>query len=159
MYPSISAGDTVSTSAMLSKPAARPSGGRSALTSTSSASRSRITFAYSARFRRCSAGGSWVELTDRQTIERGLERRGEGLTRGWSRPGRTVGRHHPGPQLADDFLPHIRVPREHERVERVKGKPAALDPRVVATDAVLASRNAASGGDAIDVGLRGTGSA
>ena len=55
-YPSINAGDTVSTSAMLSNPAAESSGGNSALTSTSSESRSRTTLAYSVRFRRWSAG-------------------------------------------------------------------------------------------------------
>src|SRR6185436_12174643 len=52
----MSAGDTPSTSAMLSKPSAESSGGSSAAASTSSASRSRIAFAYSARLSRWIAG-------------------------------------------------------------------------------------------------------
>ena len=50
------AGRHPSTSAMLSNPAAASSGGSSALTSTSSAIRSRMTLVYSVRLRRCSAG-------------------------------------------------------------------------------------------------------
>jgi hypothetical protein len=56
MYPSISAGEMVSTSAMLSKPWLMSSVGSSGATSTSTASRSRTEFAYSVRFNRCSAG-------------------------------------------------------------------------------------------------------
>ena len=55
-YRSSSTGETPRTSAMLSKPYAESSGGSSEATSTSSASRSRIALAYSARFKRCSSG-------------------------------------------------------------------------------------------------------
>ena len=55
-YFSCSDGETPSTSEMLSKPYAASSGGRSEVTSTSRSSRSRIAFAYSARFRRCRIG-------------------------------------------------------------------------------------------------------
>ena len=56
MKRSSSTGDTPSTSPTLSKPYAESSGGSSVEGSTSSASRSRIAFAYSARFRRCRTG-------------------------------------------------------------------------------------------------------
>src|SRR5688572_20217457 len=51
----MSDGETVSTSAILSKPLLSSSGGSSAVASISSASRSRMALAYSARLRRCSA--------------------------------------------------------------------------------------------------------
>ena len=55
-YFSCRAGETPSTSEMLSKPYAESSGGRSEVTSTLRSSRSRTAFAYSARFRRCRIG-------------------------------------------------------------------------------------------------------
>jgi hypothetical protein len=51
-YPSISVGDIACTSAMLSNPALIVSGGKKALTSTSTSSSSRTDRAYSARLNR-----------------------------------------------------------------------------------------------------------
>ena len=112
----MSAGETPSTSAMLSKPAAESSGGSSALTSTSSASRSRMALAYSARFRRCSAGapGSRRRAAARSSAASSAAvnvcaRRGRRLRR-------AVRRHHAGAQLAHDLLPRLGVAVDVRRV-------------------------------------------
>src|SRR5665213_1882380 len=52
-YPSSSSGDVLSDVAILSNPNSAPSVGSRSDTSRSTASRSRIAFAYSARFKRC----------------------------------------------------------------------------------------------------------
>src|ERR1035438_9143027 len=59
-YASISAGDSVSAPAMLSKPCVESSGGRNFAASTSSASTSRTAFVYSVRLSRCRPGGGIV---------------------------------------------------------------------------------------------------
>ena len=56
-YASSSAGDIPNVPAMLSNPWVESSDGRNFVASTSSASRSRIAFAYSVRLRRCRPGG------------------------------------------------------------------------------------------------------
>ena len=66
-YASMSAGDIVSVPAMLSNPCVESSDGRNLVASTSSASRSRIAFAYSARLSRCRPGGG--RCGDRAAIE------------------------------------------------------------------------------------------
>ena len=50
-----------------------------------------------------------IGMAHRRSIERGFERDGERLTRRCRRLRRVLGRHHPGAQLADDFLPCLRV--------------------------------------------------
>ena len=108
--PGSSDGDTLSASAMLSKPSLESSAGSSACTSTSSASRSRIALAYSVRFRRCSAGVSEAGVpADSRRSSRassaGGERRRASRALGTRRAAR---RHHAGADLADDLLPHLR---------------------------------------------------
>ena len=128
---------------MLSKPAAESSGGSSALTSTSSASRSRIALAYSGAI---------------QTMQRrraGVERRAAArssadssaavnVSRARRRPGRAVGRHHPGAQLAHHLLPHLGVPVDRRGSSASSASPPLLT-RALWQPTQYCFRNAASG--------------
>ena len=137
-YPSMSAGETPSTSAMLSNPAEESSGGSSALTSTSSASRSRMAFAYSARFRRCSAGAPGIEPPRRRAIERGFERRGNVSRAAAGGFGAFSGGIMPVRSLRTTFSQTSAWPST-AWAQRVERQAAGLRARVVTGDAVPAS--------------------
>ena len=103
-YASINAGDIVSAPAMLSKPRVESSGGRNCVASTSSASRSRITLAYSVPFRRWSPGAGRCSEAG---VEAGPPRSGS-ASPSWPHP---AGAHAVGgiipAQLANDVLRHL----------------------------------------------------
>ncbi len=92
---------------MLSKPNAESSGGSNARTSTSRSRRSRIAFAYSARFKRRSAGAPG--FSGGGCIERRGEPGRERVVRRRLRPQRVLRRHRASAQLADDALPKLGV--------------------------------------------------
>ena len=153
-YRSISDGDTVRTSAMLSNPLLSSSGGRSAAASMSSARRSRIALAYSARFRRCMdvrPGRGFVRPPRDRALFRG------------KRPGRRVGL---VPAAACRAAASSRraacgslFPRSRRLWERPSGRRvrATARPRglvVVARDAVLAHDRRVRGRTGLDWLLR-----
>ena len=94
---------------MLSKPSFESSAGSSALTSTSSASRSRIALAYSVRFRRWSAGASGCAPGGLARSSRASSAGGERVEHGALGPRHAARRHHARPDLADHLLPHLGV--------------------------------------------------
>ena len=122
---------------MLSNPcSSASSAGSSVRTSTSTPRRSRIAFAYSARFRRWTAGRPGFGGRRRRTIQRRLQRRheGDGLRRIRPRPANW--RHRAGPHLADDLFPLAGVRANLRHVDVVQRQPRRLEPLVVARDAV-----------------------
>ena len=120
----------LSTFAMLSKPSLASSFGSSARTSTSSASRSSIAFAYSVRFKRCSATARDSARRGRG-VERGLERMRRGRRSPRCRAAAARRRHQPAAQLADDLLPDlgVRTDRRADRACRARGPPTARRSR------------------------------
>ena len=95
---------------MLSKPKLESSGGSSAATSpTSSASRSRIALAYSARFSRCGARRPGFGMRGGGAIECRFERSGKTVITRLVRSPHTGRRHRTGPKLSDDFFPNVAV--------------------------------------------------
>ena len=84
------------------------------------------------RTRRDSGGAAparRIELTCRQHDRARPRAPRECLTRRRGRLRRAVRRHHPGAQLAHDFLPHVGVPVDIERVERSSARPPAWSAR------------------------------
>ena len=103
----MSAGDTPSTSALLSNPAAESSGGSIALTSTSSASRSRMALRVLGAVQPMQRRRARIGMQRRGAIELRFERRCERVARRRGRLRRGGRRHHPGAQLAHDLFPDV----------------------------------------------------
>ena len=124
---------------MLSKPSLEPSAGSSGVTSTSSASRSRMALAYSVRLSRCSAGVSRLARRDRRPrSSRASSAAANASSALARRTRRAARRHHAGLDLADDLLPRLGVGRRRCRqLERVEHEAADLRALVVAGEQVL----------------------
>ena len=97
-----------------------------------------MALAYSARFRRCSAGAPGIRMQRRRAIERGLQLRREAIERRRDRLRRAAWRHHARAQLAHDFFPRCRMLAVDVRRDRTASsdRPPALRALVVTGDAV-----------------------
>ena len=113
--------------AMLSKPDVESSDGRYLPGSISRSSRSRTTFAYSVRFRRCSPGGGVNGC--RRAIELALERGDHRVEPVRVGPLDAERRHLAGAHLADDQLPLLAILVHVGRIERVhRQAPRRIEP-------------------------------
>ena len=112
------------TSATLSKPWLIVSGGRYVETSTSTLSRSRTAFAYSARFRRWNGREPGFGLSAACTIHPRFERRQQARQHGRLRTTGAGGRHHAGAELADHLFGELAVLLELGRIERLQATSA-----------------------------------
>ena len=137
-YACSSAGELPCASATLSKPKADTSGGSSEATSTSSASRSRIALAYSARLSRRRTGRPGRARAG--AIQLVLEPRDQTVSGRLIGPAHAVRRHGADAQLADNLLPGLGVRLDVRDVERVERESACLQPLVVTGDAVPLDR-------------------
>ena len=137
MYCSRNDGDTFSTFATLSKPSLSSSFGNSALTSTSSASISAIAFAYSVRFRRCSATCPGFGSRGGRGVELALEPGDPCAPRRLVRLRRAGRRHLRAAQLAHGGLEDLGLVRDRLRGHAVERDLRREVVAVVAVDAVL----------------------
>ena len=135
-YRSISDAETVRTSAMLSNPLLSSSGGRREVASISNASRSRIAFAYSARFSRWSAVRPGRGFGRRGAVDGRLQMADEPFKRGGVRTWHPGGRHHPGAHFPDHLLPQLGRLRHVGEIRVLEGQFTCARPIVVACDAV-----------------------
>src|SRR5262245_46521750 len=87
-------------------------------------------------------GSAGIGMLERGMIEPRFEP-GRGAVRERLVGTRTANRRHgAGPELPDDFFPHVRVFADLFHVQRVEREPGSLDSRVVAGDAVLVEHGA-----------------
>ena len=94
---------------MLSKPSLESSPGSSAAASIGRSSRSRTAFAYSARFRRCSAGAPGFGAAARRDRDASSSRGREASSVARSGRGAPAGGIMPVRSLRIDLLPHLRL--------------------------------------------------
>ena len=129
---------------MLSKPRVESSDGRYLVGSISSASRSRIAFAYSVRFRRCRPGGG--RCVDGVLVQLAFEPRRPSIQR-WSRLGRGIpeGGIMPGAKLPDHQLPLFGMIGHVRRVQLVQLQTGRLQLLVMAGYAILIQEGALGG--------------
>ena len=100
----MSVGDTVRTSAMLSKPWLMSSAGRRGETSTSTSRSSRMELAYSVRFSRCRGGPAGIGVSRCGLVDSVFDRRDEGMDGGGVRPWHPGRRHQADTQFTDHLL-------------------------------------------------------
>ena len=121
---------------MLSKPALESSPGRSVAASTGMSSRSRTAFAYSARFKRCSAGAPGLGAARAAASSEVSSQPTSASTRGLLGP-RLAGRRHQVPaQLADRRLPHLGICCDVGTIDAIEREVAGELRVVVAADAI-----------------------
>ena len=135
-YFSCSDGETPSTSEMLSKPYAESSGGRSEVTSTSSASRSRTAFGVLAAIQAMQNRRARIGMGGRRGIETRFERGLQPRERRFVRPPGSLRRHGARLQLAHDFLPHIWMRSGRGAVQPFERQAGGVQALVVTGDAV-----------------------
>ena len=140
-YASISAGDIVSAPAMLSKPLVESSTGRNLEESTSSASRSRMAFAYSVAVQTMQAGRRQMRM--RTAHRAGSPSSRATLERRRIRARHVRRRHQTRARLAHhDFSAISRCSPSFVRSSWSSSRLAVFGPRVVAGDAVLVDERA-----------------
>ena len=79
---------------------------------------------------------AWVGFRESRAIDRGFEKRDEGLDAGLVRTRRAERRHHAAAQLSDDFLPGLGPSRDAVEIHLVEHQASRLDPLVVTRDAI-----------------------
>ncbi len=80
-------------------------------------------------------GPTGVRCTERAAVESCLERGNEGVTRISRRSGHPGWRHHAGPELPGDLLPHLRIRGDVGQIRGVEGQPRGSASRAVTRDA------------------------
>ena len=131
---------------MLSNPLLSSSGGSSAVASISSASRSRMALAYSARFRRWSAVRPGRGLGGGCAIDCALEVADESFERRGVRARHASRRHHAGAHLPDHLLPGLGGLRNVRQIRVLERQLAGLRAVVMTRDAVRLERRSVAGG-------------
>ncbi len=131
--------------AMLSKPRAESSGGRSVVASISRSSRSRTALAYSVRLRRCRTTEPGLACAAAlRSISASSQSRSPSYS-GKGRPADSRRGHQAGAQFAHDLFPHLGVVAHAGEIQFLERKIGRLGLVVMAGDAVLIEKSAFRG--------------